>query len=227
MCARAFPGDLRACWCWCTCTCRCGGVVSAVRVRGLSRGGPPQLQDVWVRLLEVVEGAEGASLDVGHVLLLEVGVVLDEGVWAEPQQRHEARCHHARAERYGGGARGVGPVRFVGASLCCGRSVTFHSHRSVEISEVRWVHLARPYIALPRSWLQLRMESRVSRDLRSQLPQMWGSSGASSLVYLSGAGLCGGGGRSRRGGGSRCPVPPFGQLVRGTRWCRRCRVCCT
>ena len=55
----------------------------AVRVRRgvlvLSRlcrgGGPPQLQDVLVRLLEVVEGAEAASLDAGYVLLREVGVV--------------------------------------------------------------------------------------------------------------------------------------------------------
>ena len=37
------------------------------------RGGPPQLQEVWVRLLEVVEGAEKPSLDVWRVLLREVG----------------------------------------------------------------------------------------------------------------------------------------------------------
>ena len=49
-------------------------------------------------LLEVVEGAEEASLDAGHVLLREVGVVFGGGVWARPQQRHEAGCHHVRAE---------------------------------------------------------------------------------------------------------------------------------
>ena len=51
-----------ACRCRCRCMWRCGGVSSAVRARGLSWGCPPQLQDVWVRLLEVVEGAEEASL---------------------------------------------------------------------------------------------------------------------------------------------------------------------
>ena len=81
-----------ACWCW------CGGVVSAVRARGLFRGCPYLLQDVWVPLLEVVEGVEEASLDAWHVLLREVGVVLVGGVWARPQQRHEAGCHHVRAE---------------------------------------------------------------------------------------------------------------------------------
>ena len=81
-----------ACWCW------CGGVVSAVRARGLPGGCPYLLQDVLVCLLEVVEGAEEASLDAGHVLLCEVGVVLGGGVLARPQQRHEAGCHHVRAE---------------------------------------------------------------------------------------------------------------------------------
>ena len=92
------------------------------------------------------------------------------------------------------GAGGVGPMRFWEASVCLGRSVTFHIHRSVGISQVRRVHLPRQYIALPRSWLRLRMESSVSRDLRSHVPQMWGSSGSSSLVYVSVAGLCGGAG---------------------------------
>ena len=82
----------------CACPCWCGGVVSAVRARALPGGCPYLLQDVWVRLLEVVGGAEEASLDAGHVLLREVGVVLGGGVGAWPQQRHEAGCHHVRAE---------------------------------------------------------------------------------------------------------------------------------
>ena len=69
----------------------------AVRAHALS-GGRPQAQDVWVRLLKVVEGAEEASLDAGDVLLREMGVVLGGGVWARPQQRHEAGCQHVRAE---------------------------------------------------------------------------------------------------------------------------------
>ena len=63
---RAFSRVIRACWCW------CGGVVSAARARGLPGGRP--------YLLEVVEGAEETSLDAGHVLLCEVGVVLGGGV---------------------------------------------------------------------------------------------------------------------------------------------------
>ena len=74
-----------ACCCRCRCMWRCGGVCSAVQARGLSGGCPPQLQDVLVRLLEVVEGAEEASLDAGHVILREVGVFLDWGVWAWQQ----------------------------------------------------------------------------------------------------------------------------------------------
>ena len=91
------------------------------------------------------------------------------------------------------GRGGVGPLRFGGASLCWGRSMTFENHRSVRIPKVLWVHLGRQYIALPRAWLPLRMESSVSRDLRSDVPQRWGSSGSLSLVYLSGPKLCGGG----------------------------------
>ena len=72
--------------------------------------------------------------------------------------------------------------------------MTFHSHQSAGIPQVRWVHLARQFIALPRPWLPLRMESSVSRDLRSTVPQRWGSSGSSSLAYVSRPGLCGGGG---------------------------------
>ena len=69
---------------------------------------------------------------------------------------------------------GVGPLWSGGTSLCWGRSVTFHSHRSMGIPQVRWVHLARQYIALPRPWLPLLMESRVSRDLLSHVPQNMG-----------------------------------------------------
>ena len=91
------------------------------------------------------------------------------------------------------GRGGVGPLRFGGASLCWGRSDTFHSHWSVGIPQVRWVHLARQYIALPRPWLPLRMGSSVSRGLRPHMPQMLGSSGSSSLAYVSRPGLCLGG----------------------------------
>ena len=89
------------------------------------------------------------------------------------------------------GRGGVGRLWSGGASLCWGRSVTTRTHRSVGIPQVRWVHLARQYVALPRPWLPLRMESRVSRDLRSHVPQTWGSSGSSPLAYVSGPGLCG------------------------------------
>ena len=89
------------------------------------------------------------------------------------------------------GRGGVGPLRFGGASLCWGRSVTTHTHRSVGIPQVRWVHLARQYIALPRPWQLLRMESSVSRDWRSHVPQMWGSPGSFPLAYVSGPRLCG------------------------------------
>ena len=44
------------------------------------------------------------------------------------------------------GRGGVGPPRFGGASICWGRSVTTHTHRSVGIPQVRWVHLARQNI---------------------------------------------------------------------------------
>ena len=41
------------------------------------------------------------------------------------------------------GRGGVGPLRFWGASLCWGRSVTTDTHRSLGIPQVCWVHLAR------------------------------------------------------------------------------------
>ena len=69
-----------------------------MRARGLPGGCPYLLQDVRVRLPEVVDGAEDASLDAGHVLLREVGVVLGGGPRARPQQRHEAGRHHLWAE---------------------------------------------------------------------------------------------------------------------------------
>ena len=65
---------------------------------GYPGGCPYLLQDAWVRLLEVVEGAEEAALDAGHVLLREVRVALGGGVWARPQHHHEAGCHHIWAE---------------------------------------------------------------------------------------------------------------------------------
>ena len=150
---RAFSLVIRACSCW------CGGVVSAARARGLPRGWPYLLQDIRVCLLEVVEGLEEASLDAGHVLLCEVGVVLGGGVWV---MRRAATMYGQSSRVVGRG--GVGPLWFGGASLCWGRSVTTHTHRSVGIPQVRWVHLARQYIALPRPWQLLRMESSVSRD---------------------------------------------------------------
>ena len=74
-CVRALSLVTCACWCRCRCMWRCAGLVVAARARGLSGGCPYLLQDVWVRLLEVVEGAEEASLDAGNVLLREVRVV--------------------------------------------------------------------------------------------------------------------------------------------------------
>ena len=77
------------------------GVAALSRLRGhvgYPGGWPYLLQDVRVCLLEVVEGLEEASLDARHVLLREVGVVLVGGVWARLQQRHEAGCHHVRAQ---------------------------------------------------------------------------------------------------------------------------------
>ena len=91
------------------------------------------------------------------------------------------------------GRGGVLPVQFGRASFCWGRRVTFHVHRSAGICQDHWVHLARQYIALPRLWLPLRMESSVSRDFRSHLPWIWESSRSSTLVYVPGTGLFVGG----------------------------------
>ena len=75
---------------WWRCLCCAGTWVTG--------GYPYLLQDAWVRLLEVVEGGDEASLDSGHVLLREVGVALGGGVGARRQQPHEAGCHHVRVE---------------------------------------------------------------------------------------------------------------------------------
>ena len=69
-----------------------------MRALGLHGGCPYLLQDMWVCVLKVVEGADEASLDARDVLLREMGVALGRGVWTRPQQRHEAGCHHVRAE---------------------------------------------------------------------------------------------------------------------------------
>ena len=58
------------------------GVAWAARVGGLSGEGPLQLQDVWVCLLEAVEGAKEASLDAWHVLFRKAGVVLGRVSWS-------------------------------------------------------------------------------------------------------------------------------------------------
>ena len=84
-----------------------GGVVELSRLRGQVGdlgGGSLQLQDMWVCLLEAFEGAKEA----GHVVVREVGIALGGGVWARPQQGHEAGCHHVQAELYGDGAAGGG-----------------------------------------------------------------------------------------------------------------------
>ena len=80
---------------------------------------------------------------------------------------------------------------FTGASLCWGWRVTFHAKRWAEICQDCWVHLPRQYIALPRPWLALPMDSSVSRIFCLLVPQICRSSGSSSLVYMSGPGLCG------------------------------------
>ena len=122
------------------------------------------------------------------------------GVWGPGHSSAMSRAATMYGQSCGVvGRGGVGLLRFGGASLCSGRSVTFHSHRSVGIPQIRWVHLAGQYIALPRPWLPLRMESSVSRDLRSHVPQIWESSNSSSPAYVSRPGLWPGGGRVVRG----------------------------
>ena len=65
----------------------------------------------------------------------------------------------------------VAPVRLRGDSLRWGRRVIFHVQWWAGICQHRWVHLARQYMALPRPWLPLRMESSVSWDLCPHLPR--------------------------------------------------------
>ena len=59
------------------------------------------------------------------------------------------------------------------------------------------------------------MKSSVSRDLRSHVPQMWGSLSSSSLLYVPWPGLCGGGGGvvGREEGVSAVDHPGFGSSV--------------
>ena len=82
------------------------------------------------------------------------------------------------------------PLRFRGASLCWGWRVTFHVYLWAEICQDGCAHLARQYIAAPRPWLLLRMESSISRDLWSHVPWMWGPSGSSTLMCVQGPGWC-------------------------------------
>ena len=105
-----------------------------MRVGVLFGKGQPQLQDMWVCLLEAFQGSQEALLDTGHVLFREVRVVFCGGVWAWPQQGHEAGCHHVRAELYCDEAwEKVGPGQFRGASLCWGCRVTVYAQCSAGI----------------------------------------------------------------------------------------------
>ena len=120
--------------------------------------------------------------------------MLGGGVQAWPEQGHEAGRHHDQSSMVVRHRGGVAPVPFRGASLYFGRRVTFHVHLWAGICQDGWVHLARQYIALPMPWLPLRMESSVSRDLCPHVHRMWKTSGSSTLLYVSGPGLAGGGG---------------------------------
>ena len=91
------------------------------------------------------------------------------------------------------GDGGQGPVPFRQGSPCWGYRVTFHVHCSAGIGQVRWVHLARQYLALPRPWLRLRMESSVSRDLLFHVPQMWRCRGPPPWCTCRGPGCAGAG----------------------------------
>ena len=141
-----------------------------------------------MRLLEVVEGAEEASSDARHVLLCEVWVALGWGVSTRPQQRHEAGCHHVRAELGGGGARGgrspavQGGLPLLGAQRDLLQPPVREDLPGLLRPLGKAIH--RPAKALVALWT----ESPVSRDLRSHVAQMWRHSGSSR------PGLCRGGG---------------------------------
>ena len=92
------------------------------------------------------------------------------------------------------GRREVGPLQFGGASLCWGRSVTLQSHRSVGISQVCWVYLARQYIVLLRPWLPLRMESSASRTCVPTCPRCGGPQAQPPCCKCRGPRCAGGGG---------------------------------
>ena len=76
------------------------------------------------------------------------------------------------------GRRGVGPMRFRGASLCWGRRVTFEAHRWAVTYQDHWVHLARHTKAL----VGVTDGEQHLQKLVPHVPQMWGSSGLSPLV---------------------------------------------
>ena len=210
----------RACCCW------CGGVVSAVRARGLPGGWPYLLQDVRVCLLKVVEGAEEASLDAGHVLLCEVGVV-----WVGVSGPGHSSTMRRACTMYGQSCRvvgrgRVGPLRFGGASLCWGRSVTVHatspwgSPRSIGST---WRGNTSPYKG---PGCRCGWRAACPRICVPRCPRCGGRPVRPPWRTCRGLG-CVRGGCSRQGGGSRCRAPPSGQLVRGSGWPRGCSADCT
>ena len=216
-----------ACLCWCTCMWRYGGVVSAVWVRGFSGGGPLQLQDVWVRLLQVVKGAEEASLNARHVPLREVGVALGGDVWARPQQRHEAGCHHVRAELYGGGTRvaGFSAVRgglpLLGAQPDLPQPPVCGDPPDPLGPPGKAIHSSTKALVAAADG-----EQRVQGLAFLTCPRGGNCPARPPWCTCRGLGcVCGGG--SWRGGGSRCRVPASGQLVRGSGWWRGCSADCT
>ena len=92
------------------------------------------------------------------------------------------------------GRGGVGFLRFGGASLCWGAQRD-HPHPPVRGDPRGLLGPLGEAIHRPTKALAAAAdgEQRV-QDLRSHVPQMWGSSGSSPLVYVSRPGLCGGGG---------------------------------
>ena len=135
--------SLIACVCWCRCRCRwrCGGVFSALRARGLPGGCPYLLHDVWLRLLEVVEGAEEASLDAGHV-----SSVRWEYFWVGVSGPGHSSAMRRAATMYGQSCKvvergGVGHLRFGGASTTgsARRSNLLPPRRSGEWERDKWL----------------------------------------------------------------------------------------